>query len=553
MSRYASHLAPENAPQTEPIPGRESEMAPNNAGGFTFTLDHWDQLTRFLVLGAEGGSYYASERKMTLDNAKALRKCLDEDGLRAVKQIAEISTSGRAPKNDPAIFALAVAASHKDNVTRKAALEAMPHVCRIGTHLFQFVDAIKSMRGWGRGLREGVARWYTDKTPDKIAYQMLKYRQRGGVSHHDVLHLCHANMAKVSPVHDHMAKIAKWEAHGEDVPRHALPMDGDAQRLLHGYVEAKDAQTPKETASLIQKYGLTREMVKTEHLNKPEVQAALLEGSPLTAMIRNLGGMTASGLLRPMSPESRLVKDKLADVDALKKQRVHPMSILFALKTYSAGCGFRGKLTWNPVSGIVDALNDAFYTSFGAVKPSGARTLIGLDVSGSMVAKIANSHLSAREASVAMALVTARVEPDHYILGFTSGSGRGMWGGGPSVMADLGISGKSTLGSAVRKVSGLPFGGTDCSLPMLHAMEQRIEVDTFIVLTDSETYAGRMQPSEALKRYRQKMGIDARLVVVGMTSTGFTIADPRDAGMLDVVGMDTATPGIISDFSQGNL
>ena len=43
-------------------------------------------------------------------------------------------------------------------------------------------------------------------------------------------------------------------------------------------------------------------------------------------------------------------------------------------------------------------------------------------------------------------------------------------------------------------------------------------------------------------------GIDAKLVVVGMASNDFTIADPNDKGMLDVVGFDAATPQIISDF-----
>ena len=47
------------------------------------------------------------------------------------------------------------------------------------------------------------------------------------------------------------------------------------------------------------------------------------------------------------------------------------------------------------------------------------------------------------------------------------------------------------------------------------------------------------------------MGIPARLIVVAMTATGFSIADPEDAGMLDVVGFDTAVPNLISEFSRG--
>jgi 60 kDa SS-A/Ro ribonucleoprotein len=55
---------------------------------------------------------------------------------------------------------------------------------------------------------------------------------------------------------------------------------------------------------------------------------------------------------------------------------------------------------------------------------------------------------------------------------------------------------------------------------------------------------------QALRDYRAASGIDARLVIVGMVSNGFSIADPADAGMLDVVGFDTATPQLIADFAR---
>jgi 60 kDa SS-A/Ro ribonucleoprotein len=63
-------------------------------------------------------------------------------------------------------------------------------------------------------------------------------------------------------------------------------------------------------------------------------------------------------------------------------------------------------------------------------------------------------------------------------------------------------------------------------------------------------WAGSIHPAQALRDYRQRMGIPAKLVVVEMVSNGFTIADPDDAGMLDVVGCDTSTPTVISDFGK---
>jgi 60 kDa SS-A/Ro ribonucleoprotein len=103
----------------------------------------------------------------------------------------------------------------------------------------------------------------------------------------------------------------------------------------------------------------------------------------------------------------------------------------------------------------------------------------------------------------------------------------------------------------VAATEGLPFGGTDCALPMLWALERGIPADAFVVYTDSETWAGTIHPAQALKAYRDQMGIAAKLIVVGMVSNGFTIADPNDAGMLDVVGFDTATPAVMSDFAVG--
>ncbi len=54
-----------------------------------------------------------------------------------------------------------------------------------------------------------------------------------------------------------------------------------------------------------------------------------------------------------------------------------------------------------------------------------------------------------------------------------------------------------------------------------------------------------------MRRYRAECVGDAKAVVVGRTSNGFTLADPNDRGMLDVVGFDTSVPAIIADFVRG--
>ena len=161
---------------------------PNSAGGYAFAVDDWARLERFLILGSEGGSYYASERELTVENAKAVVRCLEADAARAIRTIVEVSDAGRAPKNEPAVLALAIAAGTGHTA---AASEALPKVCRIGTHLFAFAEAVQGLRGWGRGLRRGIAAWYEGKAPDALAYQVAKYQRRDGWSHRDLLRLAH--------------------------------------------------------------------------------------------------------------------------------------------------------------------------------------------------------------------------------------------------------------------------------------------------------------------------------------------------------------------------
>jgi 60 kDa SS-A/Ro ribonucleoprotein len=155
--------------------------------------------------------------------------------------------------------------------------------------------------------------------------------------------------------------------------------------------------------------------------------------------------------------------------------------------------------------------------------------------------------LTPRDASAALALVTAATETSYEIVGFFAG--RRGWKG----LSPLSIGPRQRLDDAVKAVSDLPFGGTDCALPMLYATAREREVDAFVIYTDSETWAGDVHPAHALEDYRRASGIDARLVVVGMVSNGFSIAEPTDPGMLDVVGFDTATPQLISQFARGAL
>ena len=551
---YLKGFGTRRVPQRRPLPGQ----TPNDAGGFVWAVDVWTRLRRFLVLGSEGGSYYVSQSSLTRENASAVEAAVREDGLRAVEEIVRVSREGRAPKNDPALFALALAAGAADEATRKAALAALPQVARTGTHLFRFVSFVEGFRGWGRSLRRAVGGWYAAQSADALAYQAVKYRQRDGVTHRDVLRLAHpaGRVGAGNPtleVTAEQARLFEWVVRGGET-------DGFPE-LVRGFARAQAAVTARETAAVVREYGLPREAVRVEHLSSPLVWEALLEEMPTTALVRNLATMTRVGVIAPGSEGTARAVAKLGDAERIRAARVHPIALLAALRTYATGRGVRGRGTWDPVGQLVDALDAAFYASFANVEAAGARLLLALDVSGSMTyGEIAGvPGLTPRDASAALALVTAATEPRYEIVGFFAGRGgfrkrgRPVHRGYVDGLTPLAISPRQRLDDVVKTVSDLPFGGTDCALPMQYALVNEREIDTFVIYTDSETFAGDVHPVQALRDYRSASGIDARLVVVGMVSNGFSIADPTDPGTLDVVGFDTTTPQLVSDFARGAL
>jgi 60 kDa SS-A/Ro ribonucleoprotein len=210
--KYSKHFNTKTTPQNQPIPGKN--QVENNAGGYVFKVDSWKQLQRFLILGSSGGSYYVSEKKLTQENATAVVDCLMQDGIRTVNEIIKISDEGRAPKNDPAIFAMALAISLGNRDTQSYALNRLSQVCRTGTHLFQFVNEVQELRGWGSALRKGVSKWYTLQDPNKLALQLIKYRQRDGWTHKDVFRLAsprlNKDVFKTLDAYRQMKSLFRW-------------------------------------------------------------------------------------------------------------------------------------------------------------------------------------------------------------------------------------------------------------------------------------------------------------------------------------------------------
>lgn len=540
---------------TPPVPQSQQahpDQVKNNAGGFTFTLTPEKQLERFLVLGSTAGTYYVGKNRLTVDNLKNIASLLVSPGVSkqaVIDKAVQYSVEGRVISNDTCLAALAMVSAYGDSSTKARLPEALNQVARTGTDILHFTSFANDLRGWGRSLKKLVAQWYTNKTPDAVAFQAgVKYKSRDGWSQRDVLRVCHPKSNDVV-----MTNVFKYITKGEHIDTYLPPIIMAAEKV-------KANPTEKMAVDLILNSNLPREAVPTELLNSTVVWEALAQKSPPHALIRNLAKMTSINVLKPLGDTTAMVVRKLSDVEALKRARVHPMAILIALRTYQKGMGDKGSLVWKPVPEIVAALEAAFFNSFGNVIPSGKKIMMGLDISGSMGNSfIGSTNMTAREASFYMALVTAKIEPVTYTVAFdskTHSSGiKGLMSASNGVRS-VNLTGATNLGDYDRVCGKWSGGRTDCALPMLHAFEQALDVDCFVIYTDNETWCGQIHPHVALEQYNNKFRTPngkpkAKLIVVGMTATNFTIAKPGDPDMLDVVGFDTNVPTLITNFAKG--
>lgn len=365
----------------------------------------------------------------------------------------------------------------------------------------------------------------------------------------------------------------------------------EAYNYLMAFETAQATDDPKEVIRLIHQYGLTHEMIPNTWFSDKDTETranvwrALIglpvgNSSPatyadgnvkyemgLTAFVRNLPRFSAYGLLNDKDVRNKIV-NTLSDsgaMDRLVKGRIHPIQLLSALRIHERGYterqiptkygGTESKrnLEWKKNQVLADALESAFYLSFGAIEPSGVREGYFFDVSGSMFGgEIAGVQgLTPAEAEACMAMVMVRQTTDYVLKGFTSGISR--YSMADSGMQDLAIGKHTSLGEAVRVMRAVNWGGTDCALPFIWAEKNKEEIDCFYIWTDSETWAGRQHPSQALKSYRKAINPNARVGLVAMTATEGTINDPDDKLCLDVIGFDSSAPSVLTSFARGEI
>jgi 60 kDa SS-A/Ro ribonucleoprotein len=492
--------------------------------------DPREMLRRFLILGTTGGSFYVGEDKLTDEGIAAVSKALDEMGAAAVAEIVDVSREGKAAKLDPGLLAYAMASVHPNIDVRKTVYrqDNFDAMLRTASQLFSFMSFRRQLGGSSAGLRRALQRWYEGRKPSDLVYQMIKYRERVGFTHADVL-----RMARPKAADDAHNALYKWAVDG-DLPE--VVESDEWRNQLAAFEHAKTASL-EETVRLITDYRLPREAVRTDLLKEAAIWEALLQEMPINAMVRNLGNMSKSGLLGRASDATKLVIQRLSDQERIRKSRIHPMALFIGSRTYEAGAGVRGSGEWKVNGWLVDALDTAYRLSFKNVEPSGKRLLIAVDSSGSMQSGVVHgaSGVAVAEAAGALAQILHLTEPMSETVAIDTSAHQ------------FAISERQRVNDVARMITQLGGGGTDLSLG--YAIAAKGGHDAVVIITDSEQGIGRRMVSE----YDAFMANpEHRTITVQLEMNRYSaVEDNRQS--LRLVGLDPNVPRLASSFAAGTL
>lgn len=184
-------------------------------------------------------------------------------------------------------------------------------------------------------------------------------------------------------------------------------------------------------------------------------------------------------------------------------------------------------------------MDSAFYKSFLNVEPMGKRFVVAVDVSTSLSSIVPGTSVSTAVAAAAITLIFSRTEADVDVLAYSEGA-----------LVQCSISAETTLSEATVELVKIPSGSTDCTLPISWATEKGKAVDVFLILTNNPLWMFTASPVETLKKHRQKLGVNSKLVVCGLTSIGHAVADTEDRGLLSICGFDIGALCIIRNLAQ---
>lgn len=451
--------------------------AVNEAGGLAYARSPKDALEQYALTGCFNGTFYVSAQDHVTRAVKLCGEVAD------AKWIADLAVRARKDglMKDMPVFLLAYVATKDGDAFRAAFSECVDNVKQLSKFVRVMRSGVVGRKSLSRRIANAIERWMDAQTDANLWWQSVGVADP---SLADIIRLAH--------------------------PKPKTP----ARAALYGFLSGRNTEENAVDRSLL-----------PENLRAWEAWSATPEGVPPAAPFQLIVGHAKADwrgvAQRATWAQARqslntfgkhgLWKDKeLVAAFALKIQdppRVMPYQIMTTYQNIESD-------TPRP---IVDALHVAMEKACANVPALPERTLIAVDVSGSMSSasitgerKGSTSKTRAIDVAALFACAMLRTTPTAEVVAFDT------------KLYPSGLEPRDTVLTNAARLAKFGGGGTDCGLPLTYALGLDRggllrDYDLIVLVSDNESWFGKqLGLANGWARYAQ-LRKKSRLVCIDLT------------------------------------
>lgn len=496
----------------------------NAAGGVAYALGPKQALARYAATGCISNTFYVKAEDH-LDRVLNLAKECDSE---FIARLAIFARKEGYMKDMPALLMAVLASRGEDG--RAALKAAFPQVIDNGKMVRNFVQMMRSgklgRKSLGTGPRNLVRDFFARNQPNWLFRQLSVGQDPSGS---DIVAMVH--------------------------PKGRTP----EHEALFGYMVGKVKAGSEKWDALPPLVKQFEAWKADRSLPSPAVDFQLLVAQPLSGeqwaqifrngqwhFIRmNLNTAIRHGALKADPGLTEFIADRLRDGDVIRRARVMPHQLLAAYRHIHPDVPRQ----------IVDAIHDAMELATANAPVAEGRTLIVVDVSGSMKHSISGGYLGSPKTSKVRCVDVAALFAASYLR---QNRDAAVLPVDTSVHTGYRPEPRNPILTEADRLAGFGGGGTALSAAFHHVNQRRLKVDHVVVISDQESWADRgyysgggtalMNEWEILRSRNRGAKLVCIDIVPGMTHQ----IDGDHPEILHVSGWSDAVFRVANSFLRGD-
>lgn len=451
------------------VPRAEPTNILNDAGGLAYARSPKEALEQYALTGCFNSTFYVSAQDHL---AKALELCATVNDPAWIADLARRARRDGLMKDMP-VFLLAYVATKDGDAFRTAFPVCVDNVKQLSKFTRVIRSGVLGRKSLSRRIANAVERWLDAQTDENLWWQSVGVADP---SLADILRLTH--------------------------PKPKTP----ARAALYGFISGRNPEDKAIDRSMLPAPLIAWEAYKEGPLPNVPFQLlvghanadwnAIAERATWAQARQSLNAFGKHGVWKNKELVAKLAA-KLSD-----PPRTMPYQILTTYQNIDAE-------TPRP---IVDALHVAMEKACANVPVLPERTLIAVDVSGSMSSasitgerKGSTSKTKAIHVAGLFASAMVRAQPALKVVAFDTR------------LFEAELEPRDTVMTNAGKLAAIQGGGTDCSLPLLWALQMHQKYDLIVYLSDNESWCGNQAGmADAWAKYRQ-IHKQTKLVCIDLT------------------------------------